>query len=104
MHNLLYQMRQTAAARIAAILKTRHERVQLKEVMPSVRPTANSQSIPGLPVNGAAQTAPEVCGAIYGFGFICQFPKGHSGPCGHPKYDGDERAEFEQWEREAWGV
>ena len=67
MHNLLYQMRQTAAARIAAILKARP-----KEVMPSA---LNDTPIPGLPVNGAAPTAPE-----------------------------DERAEFEQWEREAWGV
>lgn len=71
MHNLLYQMRQTAPARIAAILKARP-----KEVMPSARPTVHEDSgHSGLPVNGAAPTAPE-----------------------------DEQAEFEQWEREAWGV
>lgn len=101
MHNLLYQMRQTAAARIAAILKARP-----KEVMPSAPSRANRDET-GLPVNGAAPTAPEDEEFERSMKQIRdaersareQAPTMFIGSA--PE---DERAEFEQWEREAWGV
>lgn len=99
MHNLLYQMRQTAAARIAAILKARRP----KEVMPSA-PIRNKRQLEiGLPVNGAAPAAPSL-EAIKSVLEDAQWA-GELPPI--PIYlneEDEEQAEFEQWEREAWGV